>query len=53
MSNLAAAIQELPHVLVFDNGDLNTPFRQVAVFEHGKLATSNATFPEWLQPLPG
>ncbi|MFH1920285.1 MAG: zeta toxin family protein [Planctomycetota bacterium] len=51
MSNLAAAIRELPHVLVFDNGDLSTPFRQVAVFEHGKLAFSNAPFPEWFEPL--
>ena len=53
MSNLAAAIRELPHVLIFDNGDLSTPFRKVAVFEHGRLAFSNAPFPEWLQPLLG
>ena len=51
MANLAAAIGELPHVLIFDNGDLSTPFRQVAVFEHGKLAFSIAPFPEWLEPL--
>ena len=51
MANLAAAIGELPHVLIFDNGDLSTPFRQVAVFEHGKLAFSSAPFPEWLEPL--
>ena len=53
MCNLAAATGELPHVLIFDNSDLNTPFRQVAVFEHGKLAFSNAPFPEWLQPVLG
>ena len=53
MANLAAAVRELPHVLVFDNSDLSTPFRQVAVFEHGKLAFSNAPFPKWLQPLLG
>jgi effector-binding domain-containing protein len=29
MSNLAAAIGELPHVLIFDNGDLSVPFRRV------------------------
>lgn len=51
MSNLATAIRELPHVLIFDNGDLRTPFRQVAVFEYGKLAFSNAPFPEWLESL--
>jgi hypothetical protein len=53
MSNLAAAIRELPHVLIFDNSDLSTPFRQLAVFEHGKLSFSNAPFPEWLRPLLG
>ena len=53
MSNLAVAIRELPHVLIFDNGDLSTPYRQVAVFEHGRLAFSKAPFPEWLQPLLG
>jgi len=53
MSNLGAAIGELPHVLIFDNSDLNTPFRQVAVFEHGKLVFSSAPFPEWLQPVLG
>lgn len=51
MSNLAAAIGELPHVLIFDNSDLNTPFRRVAVFEHGKLVFSSAPFPEWLRPV--
>lgn len=51
MSNLATAIRELPHVLIFDNGDMRTPFLQVAVFEHGKLAFSKAPFPEWLETL--
>ncbi len=51
LANLAAATRELPHVLVFDNTDLNTPFRQVAVFEHGKLEFSTAPLPEWLEPL--
>jgi len=53
MSNLAAATRELPHVLIFDNGDLSTPFRQVAVFKHGQLAFSGAPIPEWVQPLLG
>lgn len=53
MSNLAAAIHKLPHVLIFDNSDLTTPFRQLAIFEHGELAFSNTPFPEWLQPLLG
>jgi hypothetical protein len=29
------AIRDLPHVWIFDNDDLRTPFRQVAVFENG------------------
>jgi len=37
MQNLARAIQELPHVLAVDNGDLLRPFRDVAAFERGKL----------------
>ncbi len=53
MSNLAAAIHELPHVLIFDNSDLSTPLRRVAIFEHGRLAVSNAPIPEWLQPMLG
>jgi len=51
MANLAAAIRELPHVIIFDNSDLRVPFRQVAVFEHGKLVSSNAPIPQWLQAL--
>jgi hypothetical protein len=33
--NLAKAIRELPHVLVFDNSDLGRPFRNVARFQSG------------------
>jgi predicted ABC-type ATPase len=32
LRNLGRAIRELPHLLVFDNGDLSRPFRKVAVF---------------------
>lgn len=45
------AVKELPHVLVFDNDDLSTPFRQVAVFERGRLIYSNEPLPKWLEPL--
>jgi predicted ABC-type ATPase len=51
MANLEAAIRELPHVLVFDNSDLRRPFRQVAVFEQGRLVHSGEPPPGWLQPL--
>jgi len=54
IENLKRAIQELPHVLIFDNNDLNSPFRQVAVFEQGRLVISSQQPPGWLKPLiPG
>ena len=48
LANLKAAIRELPHVLVFDNNDLSTPFRRVAVFENGKLTIRQNPLPRWL-----
>ncbi len=36
LNNLERAIATLPHVLVYDNGDLRRPFRQVAEFENGR-----------------
>lgn len=51
MANLAAAIPELPHILIFDNSDLSNPFRQVAQFEHGKLIDRGEPISEWLRPL--
>ncbi len=46
--NLALAIRELPHVLVYDNGDLHTPFRKVAEFEAGKVTEQHSPLPRWL-----
>lgn len=34
MANLRTAIQRLPHVWIFDNDDLRTPFRKVAVYQN-------------------
>jgi predicted ABC-type ATPase len=51
LANLRAAIHALPHVLVFDNDDLRTPFRQVAVFEQGCRVSLKKPVPKWLQPL--
>ena len=48
---LKAAILELPHVLVFDNNDLHTPFRRVADFENGKLTIRQKPLPRWLARL--
>ena len=47
--NLEAAIAQLPHVLIYDNSDLNVPYRQVAVFDHGKLRHLPEPVPEWLR----
>ncbi|MFA5192910.1 MAG: zeta toxin family protein [Verrucomicrobiia bacterium] len=51
LANLKMAIRELPHVLIFDNNDLRTPFRLIAVFENGERMTLNEPVPEWLKPL--
>ncbi len=48
LANLAAAIRELPYVLVFDNDDLRAPFRRVALFEAGRLVWSSKSIPSWL-----
>jgi predicted ABC-type ATPase len=51
LHNLRAAIRRLPHVLIYDNSDLRRPFRQVAVFDHGRLCHLQEPVPEWLRPL--
>lgn len=51
MTNLKAAICQLPHVLVFDNDDLRTPFRRVAVFQNGQLQWAAQSVPKWLTDL--
>ena len=51
MANLKAAISKLPYVLIFDNGDLKSPLRIVAVFENGRLEWSAELIPLWLRYL--
>jgi predicted ABC-type ATPase len=51
LANLKSAIRELPYVLVFDNDELGAPFRQVAVFDHGKLTFRAKPLPRWLSRL--
>lgn len=50
-ANLAMAIRELPHVLIFDNCNLRRPFRRVAVFENGRLVEAADPLPDWLRAL--
>lgn len=51
LANLKTAIRDLPHVWIFDNDDLRTPFHQVTVFENGQRVTLNEPVPKWLTPL--
>lgn len=50
LSNLHAAIQRLPHVMVFDNSDLARPFRLVAIYENGQRRFHDDPVPPWLTP---
>lgn len=49
LSNLGAAIRELPCVLIFDNDDLRTPFRHVAAFLNGQRELLSEPIPRWLK----
>jgi predicted ABC-type ATPase len=51
LSNLKTAIHDLPLVWIFDNDDLRSPFRLVAVCENGQIKKLEQPVPEWLQPL--
>jgi predicted ABC-type ATPase len=53
LANLNAAIRELPHVFVFDNENLRTPFRLAAVFRMGRPELLKKPVPKWLPRLPG
>jgi predicted ABC-type ATPase len=48
-ANLQAAIGRLPHVLIHDNSDLEVPYRQVAVFDRGRVRHLQEPIPEWLR----
>ncbi len=50
-ANLAAAIQVLPCVLVFDNDNLRTPFRHIAAYVNGREVQLNRPIPAWLKQL--
>jgi predicted ABC-type ATPase len=51
LTNLKVALRELPNVWVFDNTDLRTPYRLVAVVESGRLLKLQRAVPKWLAPL--
>jgi len=51
LANLRIAIRSLPHVFIFDNDDLRTPFRRVAVFKSGRTVMFRKPLSKWLKPL--
>ena len=48
LANLKRAIREVGHVWIFDNDDLRTPYRRVAVFENGRQVILKKPAPAWL-----
>lgn len=51
LANLKAGLRRLPHVWIFDNDNLSTPFRLLAVFQDGEPVQLNQPVPRWLRPL--
>jgi len=49
--SLKAAIRTLPLIYVFDNSELRSPFRKVAVFRNGQLVEKSKVAPSWLKDL--
>jgi predicted ABC-type ATPase len=47
-ANLKAALLEIPHVWVFENDDLRSPYRLTAVYENGKPIQLHKPIPAWL-----
>ena len=51
MSNLKRALAELSNVRVYDNGDLNRPYRLAATVENGQGIELRDPIPGWLREL--
>jgi predicted ABC-type ATPase len=51
LQNLRQALVRLPHVFIYDNSDLNRPYRHVARCEAGKLEELQRPVPVWLRPV--
>jgi predicted ABC-type ATPase len=51
LANLSTAIARLPYTLIYDNSDLQIPYRQVAVFDHGKLIQLQEPIPDRLRAI--
>lgn len=53
LANLKAAIARLPHVVVYDNSDLSTPYRQLAEFKSATPVEFAKPMPKWLREVLG
>ena len=51
LANLKSSLRELPNVWVFDNNDLRTPWRLVAIVQQGRVVRLQRPVPKWLAPL--
>ena len=51
LANLKSSLRELPNVWVFDNNDLRTPYRLVAIVQQGRVVKLQRPVPKWLAPL--
>ena len=51
LANLKAALAVLPNVWVFDNNDLRTPYRLVALVQSGRVVKLQRPVPRWLSQL--
>ena len=49
MANLKQAVLELPFVFVFDNDDLQMPYRLAAMFQNGQRTFLAKPIPAWLK----
>jgi predicted ABC-type ATPase len=49
--NLGLAIRRLPHVCIYDNSDLRSPFRLIARVDGGTIGEIHEPVPDWLRPL--
>jgi predicted ABC-type ATPase len=51
LANLRGALQTLPHVIIYDNSELRSPFRKLAEFDHGRRTYQSKAIPQWLKSL--
>lgn len=50
LTNLRLAMKQLPHVLVYDNSDLRTPYQLIAACESGRIIQFEKPTPTWFAP---